>query len=329
MRLQRHLRLICALLLLTLVAAACSPIVAPAAPAAETAAAAPAAESVETRTVTHALGESLVPAHPQRVVALGEDWLLADLLKLGVKPIGSTVNVVDAVTAIDPAALEGIELWTSQDVSLEKLVALEPDLIIGLQYWIEQAGYDLLSEIAPVVPIEGTGIKGQFLAAAEALGLADQAQADIAAYEEKVANAAATLGDDAPTVSVATIYSGASLAAWVGGPQVAVPTALVDLGIELHPNEEDVAASGATRGRAWLSMEQLPLFDGDLLILLQSSGVEGEDESVAEVQADPLWALLPAVQSGNVHVIDRLGAAGLAGLESTVDQVMEILNGAE
>lgn len=320
-------------LLLVALLAACAPIAAPAAPtgeeAAPVAAAPAAAASGETRTVTHALGESTVPVNPQRIVAIGEDWMLANLLNLGVKPVASTVNIVESVSGIDPAALEGIQLWTSQNISLEGLVALNPDLIIGLQYWVEQLGYDLLSEIAPVLPIAGTGIKGQYIDTAEVLGLREQAEADVAAYEQRAAEAGVSLGADAPTVSVATIYSGASLAAWVGGPDAAVPTALVDLGVDLHPNTDDVAEAGATRGRAWLSMEQLPLFDGDILILLQSSSVEGEDESIAQVQADPLWALLPAVQSGNVHVIDRLGAPGFAGLESTLDQVLEILNGGE
>ncbi len=327
MSLQRHLRLICALLLLTLVAAACSPIVAPIAQAPVTEA--PAAESGGARTVTHALGESEVPLAPQRIIALGEDWMLANLLNLGVKPIASTVNVVDNITSIDPAQLEGIDLWTSQDISLERIVALDPDLIIGLQYWVEQTGYDLLSEIAPVVPIAGTGIKGQYQATAELLGLEELAQSQLAAYDQKVADAAAALGDDKPTVSVGTIYGGPSLAAWVGGPDAAVPTALVDLGIELHPDATIAGQSGATQGRAWLSNEQIPVFDGDILILLQTSIVEGEAEAIAAVEADPLWALLPAVQSGNVIVLDRLGAPGFAGLEATLDQLVEILNGGE
>jgi len=332
-------RLLIAVLALALLAA-CAPIATPAetaadtpvveAPAAESSTAAEAsapAESAETRTVTHPLGESIVPANPQRIVSIGEDWMLADLLNLGVKPVASTVNIVEDVAGIDAAALEGIQLWTSQSVTLEAIVETNPDLIIGNSYWVETIGYDLLSQIAPVVPIALDGIKEQYVATAAALGLEADAAAQVAAYEQRVADAAAALGDDKPAVSVATIYAGASLAAWIDGPAVAVPTVLVEMGVPLHPGPDDAESTGATRGRAWLSMEQLPLFDGEILILLQTSSVEGEDESVAQVQADPLWALLPAVQSGNVHVIDRLGAPGFAGLEATLDQMVEILNG--
>ncbi len=321
-RLLRSSALLAVLLAALLLVAACAPIATPgAAPAQE-----PAADAeAESRTVAHALGESVIPADPQRIVALGEDWLLADLIALGVKPVASTVNVVDAVTGINAAALEGIELWTSQNVSLETLIAANPDLIIGLQYFVETAGYDVLSQIAPVVVIAPAGITEQYAATAAALGLEAQAAEDVAAYEARLAEVAAELGDAVPTVSVATIYPGASLAAWVDGPAVAVPTALVGLGVELHPGPEEVEEAGATAGRAFLSLEQLPLFDGDILILLQSSGVEGEEESIAQVQGDPLWSLLPAVQAGNVHVIDRLGAPGFTGLQSTVEQVLEIL----
>lgn len=311
--------------------AGCAPIAAPADAAAdvasEPAAAAAATADGETRMVAHVLGESVVPVNPQRIVALGEDWLLADLLNLGVKPVASTVNVVDAVTGIDPAALEGIQLWSSQEVSPEALVATNPDLIIGNQYWVETAGYDLLSGIAPVIAIPVSGIKAQYIETAAALGLETDAAAQVAAYEERVAAAAAALGDDKPAVSLATIYAGPSLAAWVDGPTVAVPTVLVELGVPLHPNLEEVADAGPSNGRAWLSMEQIPLFDGDILILLQSSGVEGEAEAIEQISADPLWALLPAVQNNNVHVVDRLGAPGFAGLEATLDQVVEILHG--
>lgn len=322
------------LLFVLALAAACSPIVAPTDTAAsetsasETTARTESQESAgQTRTVSHALGESVVPATPQRIVALGEDWMLADLLNLGVKPVASTVNVADAVAGIDAAALGGIQLWTSQEISLEAIAEAHPDLIIGNSYWVETVGYDLLSQIAPVVPIGLEGIKEQYVETARALGLEADADAQVAAYEQRVANAAAALGDAKPTVSVATIYPGASLAAWIDGPAVAVPTALVELGVPLHPGPDDAESTGATRGRAWLSMEQIPLFDGEILILLQTSSVEGEEESVAQVQADPLWALLPAVQSGNVHVVDRLGAPGFAGLEATLDQIVEILHG--
>lgn len=83
-----------------------------------------------------------VPATPERVVVLSS--YAGDLIKLGVNIVG-----VDSWSAMNPNftdELEGVELVSNQD--LEKIIELEPDLIIGLNN-IENA--DKLQEIAPTV----------------------------------------------------------------------------------------------------------------------------------------------------------------------------------
>lgn len=283
-----------------------SPLIQPIEPAAT------AAESGETRTVTHALGETTIPANPQRILAMGEEWLLADLLALGVKPVASTVNLPDAVPGISPEDLAGIELFSSQQVNLETLAELQPDLIIGNRYFVESAGYDLLSQLAPTIALSNTVPLPAYLETAAILGREESAQAQIDSFQADVTRAAEQLGDDQPTVTVATIYAGPSLAVWATGP-TSVPQALLDLGFTLRPDPAVLDDALAANGRAWLSMEQLILLDGEQLILLQSSAIEGEDAAVAEIQSNPLWATLPAVQNEQVHTLDRLGYPGFTG----------------
>ena len=101
-------------------------------------------DSAEGDTITYEseTGPVEVPANPERVVVLSS--YAGDLIKLGVNIVG-----VDTWSADNPnfqEALEGAEVISNQD--LEKIIELEPDLIIGLNN-IENA--DKLHEIPPTV----------------------------------------------------------------------------------------------------------------------------------------------------------------------------------
>ena len=72
-------------------------------------------------------------------------------------------------------------------------------------------------------------------------------------------------------------------------------------------------------------LEQLGLLDSELLVLMQSETVDGEAEALAEIEADPIWQTLPAVQSGNVVVIDRLGYPGAAGQIRLLEELSSLL----
>ncbi|MCU9615015.1 iron-hydroxamate ABC transporter substrate-binding protein [Caldibacillus lycopersici] len=83
-----------------------------------------------------------VPANPKRVVVLSS--YAGDLIKLGVNIVG-----VDSWSAANPnfaAALKDAQVVTNED--LEKIIELEPDLIIGLN---NISNADKLQEIAPTV----------------------------------------------------------------------------------------------------------------------------------------------------------------------------------
>lgn len=315
------------LLLAATLLVSCIAPVAPAADAQSTTAAAPVAEVSETATRIYltATGEAIeIPVAPQRIIALGEEWLLDDLLALDIRPIASTVNLPDAVPGVTAEELAGIELISSQEVSLEHLAELQPDLIIGNRYFIEEAGYDTLSQLAPTIALTSTLPLEAFLETATIFGLEAAAQTQVDAFRASVASAAAQFANSDRAVSVATIYPGAALAIWAAGP-TSTPQLLLDLGFSLHPDAEQLGSAVAANGRAFVSLEELSLLDSELLILLQSSVVEGEDESVAEIQADPLWATLPAVQNRRVHVLDRLGYPGFRGQIRLLDDLLALL----
>lgn len=119
--------------------------------AAEQAPAEPAGEAAASRVVVHARGETEAPADPQRVVVL-EPVQLDTAVALGEIPVGTTVlSEVTGVPAYLGAEAAGIaSVGTVPEPSLEKIAALQPDLILGTESR-HSALYDELSGIAPTV----------------------------------------------------------------------------------------------------------------------------------------------------------------------------------
>ncbi|MFC7589081.1 ABC transporter substrate-binding protein [Nonomuraea antimicrobica] len=74
-------------------------------------------------------------------------------------------------------------MGTLQQLNIEAIMALKPDLILGTKFR-QEAFYDKLAKIAPTVFTERVGItwKENFLLDAEALGKKEQAQQLLTAY---------------------------------------------------------------------------------------------------------------------------------------------------
>ncbi len=99
----------------------------------------------------HVMGETCIPENVERVVVL--EWTYAeDLLALGVQPVGVADiagyhNWVKIPLALDEHV---VDVGTRQEPNLERIAALEPDLIIGVYFRLGE-NYDDLSAIAPTL----------------------------------------------------------------------------------------------------------------------------------------------------------------------------------
>lgn len=269
--------------------------------------------TAEYRLIGHIFGETRVPRDPQRVLALGEEGLLADLLDAGVRPVAASVNLPENVPLLSADELNNIALFPSAgEISLEALSTLQPDLIIGTRFFIEQIGYERLSRIAPTVALGGATPLENYVETLTVLGQGEQAQREVEAFRAEIHAVAARIDAANQRVSLVTIYPGSSVAFWVDGP-TPIPLLLRELGVQLRPNPATASGLSIRNGRAFISLEQLSLADAPTLIVLQSSAVEGEDAALADVQANPLWQQLPAVRTGRVVMFDRLGYPGLRG----------------
>lgn len=255
-------------------------------------------DGVFPRTVNHFMGETEIPAEPQRIVVLGTGQL-DGLLTLDIIPVGTVAragNVIVPPYLLDAFPEHAADLGevtatgTSAGINYEAIVALEPDLILdgggeGLD------NYDTLSEIAPTVITEGSGVnwKQDYLILASALGRLDEARAWL--DEEYYARAdaiAESFGDSAPEVTFLRFH--------------ADRTRIYGVGSFVGSVGEDASLARPESQRFGdtsldISMEQMELVDGDYIFY----GVQGaSDETPAEqFITNPLWDNLPAVQAGN------------------------------
>ena len=110
-------------------------------------------------TIEHKFGTTEVTEAPERVVTVGlteQDAVLA----LGVVPVGVTKWFGEAPGAIFPWATDALEaaggelpevLESTDGIEVEKVAALDPDLIIAINSGMTEQEYELLSKIAPTV----------------------------------------------------------------------------------------------------------------------------------------------------------------------------------
>lgn len=258
-----------------------------------------------------------------RVVALAEEFVLADLLALGITPVASTATVDAAgFQGLDEFDTSGIEILPQTTLSLEYLASLQPDTIVTLQFWVDQVGADVLEGIAEVIVIpDGLAAAEQIVVLGDLLGRPEHAAATLTELTDAQREATEQV-EAGCSVSLATVYPGPTVAAFVDGPWP-IPTAIQTVGCEIIPGP-DVATPDAN-GRAWLSEEQLGLLDQAVLVLMQNETVEGEGDALREITSSPLWSTLPAVQADDVMVVDRLGYPGAAGLTRFYEELPSIV----
>jgi iron complex transport system substrate-binding protein len=254
----------------------------------------PASEEPATRTVTHVRGTTEVPADLERVVVLdlGE---LDSAVALGVTPVGAVkAPVEEGLLSYLEDELAGVALVGEiGEPDLEKIAALEPDLILGSDIRVKDL-YDELSAIAPTVVPETVDVTWEENLAVHAEALGEQAEAEelLAAYEERAEEVGEEVADDT-TVSVVRLLPGEIP---LYGTATVIGTVLEDAGIG-RPTAQDVEEFGVDVLRGLISKAE-----GDVVFRGTHGDPAGTDGP--EVPAGPPWKNLTAVEAGAVHEVD-------------------------
>ncbi|SDB84375.1 iron complex transport system substrate-binding protein [Pelagirhabdus alkalitolerans] len=254
-------------------------------------------ETEETNTFTYEseTGPIEVPTEPERVVVLS--GYTGDVIKLDVNIVG-----VDTWSKNNPNFSD--ELADVEEVSednLEKIIDLEPDLIITLA---STNNLDDLQEIAPTVSYTWGAV--DYLEQHIEIGKLLNKEEEATAWVEDFRSRAESLGEEIKdeigedtTVSVLeafdkTVYVYGN--DWARGTEILYQT--MDLGMP-EAIEEDVVADGYLA----LSLEVIPDYVGDYLVL---SKYEGADTAFEETET---FQNIPAVQDDNVIEMQGEGAS--------------------
>lgn len=249
----------------------------------------------ETITYESENGPVEVPADPQRVVLLS--GFAGNVLDLGVNVVGAESWAINSPILADELK-DAVEVT---DESLEEIIELEPDLIIGLS---TIKNVDKLSEIAPTVTYTWGKVDylTQHLEIGKLLNKEEEAKAWVEDFKSRVEETGkeikAKIGEDA-TVSVIESY-GKDL--YVYGDNWARGTEILyqGMGLKMPEKVKEVALES---GYYTLSAEVLPEYAGDYVILSKYSDA---DTSFQETET---YKNIPAVKNNQVYEMEGNGAS--------------------
>jgi iron complex transport system substrate-binding protein len=268
--------------------------------------------AAEPHVVTTDYGDVTVPADPQRVVVL--NYALAGYLYDLDVPVAATIpEDADATEGeysqfwAEEAAADGTKFlpWSVDGFDLEAVLALEPDLIVGggIGFPLAQAEevYTELSDIAPTVLVGG-GLgdwQSQFAFLADVFQRDEQYQAALDAYDARVEEVSAAITPPPAPSSFLSLTADGTAYALV--ESVGLPTELAAVGIEPAPvfAEGDFEVYGGGGDMFELSTEQVGQTITQPTVFVM--GFNGDFADVATLEQNPVYAALPAFESGDVH----------------------------
>lgn len=255
----------------------------------------------ECRKVKHELGESCIPLNPQRIIVTDQESLEA-LVALGLKPIATTIaNRVGSKASILKGKIEGITyLGKESQINIEKIVKLNPDLILGL--WINPQEYQLFSQIAPTVSIgfSQTGWKKSFKEIAETVDKKQEAEKALEQYQQRIEKLKLAFAQKSvkPDISVMRFYTDLKFTQYLNQQSFAV-SILEELELSIPLAQRQL--NNSTVGYENVSLERVDLLEADAMFIALDPGAE---ENFQKYKTSPLWQTLNVVQKNRVYTVD-------------------------
>jgi iron complex transport system substrate-binding protein len=260
-----------------------------------------------TRPVTHPLGTTDVPVAPQRVVSLDSNGALQVALEVGAPLVASeTLDGAVSVPGYLPDPPPGFTSLGFDQLDLERVAALAPDLVIGNVQRVEPA-FAELSRIAPTVAYENAGAGQDWRAAVrtvgDVLGAGERVGARLDEYAARVSDVAARHAATIAGATVALLRFTASELRIVRG-EIFGASVLAHTGIRRPPSTD---TPGSSSTYVSLSEETVGVTaDADVILYFVGGGGSARDaaDTARRYLSGGLWAQLPAVQAGRVVELD-------------------------
>lgn len=237
---------------------------------------------------------------PGRIV-VGNHLLLDPALALGLPVVGVAAPsdragippyLADLASSVEPVV-------ATPEPNYEQLLALSPDLIIVPEEAADIGVLDRLEAIARTETTPGNTATPwpEVLRELAALtGRLAEAETLIAEWEVRATDFRTSVGD-ALDLEVSLVRCFRDSCRYLPGATSFAGFVLDQLGVA-RPEIQRADPEG--RPFVEVSLEQIDLLDGDVIVLFGSDG----DEAIGTLEANPLWAQLRAVQDGRVHRAD-------------------------
>jgi len=277
--------------------------------------------------VEHYGGETCVPNQFKRLITL-DSVSFANALALGVQPVG-TVST-DFSRHLQNYSKDVTNIGQGGEPNLEAVLALNPDLIIGSEYY--QSIYKQTQQIAPTLLLEfehSGRWKEIFRRYGEALDRVAKAEAVMAKYKQRVEalkSAIETEYSQPPTISIIRIYpDGISLYLRDSFPGII----LADAGLPRPPSQNLTATEAENTFnnpiQKMISRELIPQADADVIFIWGE--FEGDERAREQLKISPLWDQLEAVQNGQVYTVPESYwfFPGAQGLDLLIDDLFKYL----
>ncbi|MCX5104247.1 iron-siderophore ABC transporter substrate-binding protein [Streptomyces sp. NBC_00053] len=257
--------------------------------------------------IKSALGTAEIKEQPERVVTLGQGSA-ETAIALGHTPVGmekyewGSDKTGYLPWIHDAVKKSGDKLPTQftggEDIDFEAITELEPDVILAPWSGITQKDYDILKDIAPTVAYPdlpwSTDWDQQIDIIAKALGQPDEAKTLTSKIEKQLSDAAATR-PEYKKHTFSYIYNTGPGTLGVFKPNEQRVKMVSSLGLKVDPVVNTFKETKGTDS-ALIGLENAEkLKDSDLLFTFYM-----DDKSRKEIEAQPLYAAMPAVKNGAV-----------------------------
>ncbi|MGW9436683.1 iron-siderophore ABC transporter substrate-binding protein [Streptomyces sp. NPDC055607] len=258
-------------------------------------------------TLKSALGEAVIKDKPKRVVTLGqgsaETAIALGNVPVGIEeyPWGSDKTgylpwIHEAVTksgAALPKQFKG-----GEELDIEAITELEPDVILAPWSGITQKQYDILKDIAPTVAYPekawSTNWDQQIEIVAKALGQPEKAKDLEAKIDKQLADAAASR-PNYKNVTFSYIYNTGPGTLGVFKPEEQRVAMVSKLGLKVDPVVNTFKETEGTDS-ALIGLENAnKLAKSDIAFTFYM-----DEKSRKTVEAQPLYAAIPAVKKGSL-----------------------------
>ncbi|MFJ2880929.1 iron-siderophore ABC transporter substrate-binding protein [Streptomyces sp. NPDC086796] len=255
--------------------------------------------------IKSALGTAEIKKQPERVVTLGQGSA-ETAIALGHTPVGiEKYEWGSDKTGYLPWIHEAVkksgdklptQITGGEDIDFEAITELEPDVILAPWSGITQKDYDILKDIAPTVAYPdlawSTDWDQQIDIIGKALGQTAEAKGLVSKIEKQLSDAAATR-PEYKKHTFSYIYNTGPGTLGVFKPEEQRVKMLTSLGLTVDPVVNSFKETKGTDS-ALIGLENAEkLKNSDLLFTFYM-----DDKARKEIEAQPLYAAMPAVKSG-------------------------------